>query len=390
MSLLSGSGAARPGGGPAPFDAALAALFADLGAVTVETPLLQRAEPYLDTAGEDLRRRIFLTRGEGGETLCLRPDFTIPVCLAHIEGAAGLPRRYAYNGPVFRQRRGEPAEFRQAGIENLGEENRAAADSQALAEALAALSACGLREPAAVTVGDQALFEAFLTALDLPAGWQRRLIRCFGRDDLLEAALAALSREADSDPLDLDPAVRALLRSGDTAALADHVRTLMDAGGLPPNRGRTPEEIAERLVEKMALANTRLRSAYLDRLRAFLALDCPLDEATTRLEAMEAESGVEFGPALELFRARAASLRAAGVDLGPIRYRAAFGRTLDYYTGLVFEIAAASDMPPLVGGGRYDRLVSYLGAPTPIPAVGFALDLDRIAAATAAGGEGRP
>jgi ATP phosphoribosyltransferase regulatory subunit len=164
----------------------------------------------------------------------------------------------------------------------------------------------------------------------------------------------------------------------------------MDAGGLPPNRGRTPEEIAERLVEKMALANTRLRSTYLDRLRAFLALDCPLDEATTRLEAMEAESGVEFGPALELFRARAASLRAAGVDLGPIRYRAAFGRTLDYYTGLVFEIAAAPGTPPLVGGGRYDRLVSYLGAPTPIPAVGFALDLDRIAAATAAGGEGRP
>ncbi|RIX99576.1 ATP phosphoribosyltransferase regulatory subunit [Aureimonas flava] len=380
MSLLSGSGAARPGGGPAPFDSGLSALFARLGAVLVETPLLQRAEPYLDTAGEDLRRRIFLTRGEGGETLCLRPDFTIPVCLAHIEGAAGLPRRYAYNGPVFRQRRDEAAEFRQAGIENLGETDRAAADARALAEALAALRACGFEAPVEVVVGDQALFEAFLTALDLPAGWQRRLVRCFGRDDLLRGALAALSREATSDPLDLDPTVRALVRDGAVAPLSDHVRTMMEEGGLPPNRGRSPDEIAERLIEKMALASTRLRSAYLDRLGAFLALDCPLAEAPARLEALEASSGVEFGAALALLRARNAALLASGVDLAPFRYRAAFGRPIDYYTGLVFEIGAATG-EPLVAGGRYDRLVSYLGAPEPIPAVGFSLWLDRIAAA---------
>ncbi|WP_061933497.1 ATP phosphoribosyltransferase regulatory subunit [Aureimonas sp. AU22] len=378
MSLLSGSGAARPDGG-APFDAALAALFAELGAVLVETPLLQRAEPYLDTAGEDLRRRIFLTRGEGGETLCLRPDFTIPVCLAHIEGAAGLPRRYAYNGPVFRQRRGETAEFRQAGIENLGQTDRASADAHALAEALAALRACGLEAELAVTVGDQALFEAFLTALDLPAGWQRRLVRCFGRDDLLQGALAALSREATGDPLDLDPAVRALLRAGSSAALADHVRGMMEEGGLPPHRGRSPEEIAERLIEKMALANTRLRASYLDRLGAFLALDCPLAEAPARLEALEAESGVEFGAALAFLQARNAALKALGVDLAPFRYRAAFGRPIDYYTGLVFEMSCGT-AEPLAAGGRYDRLVSYLGAPEPIPAVGFSLWLDRIAA----------
>ncbi len=381
MSLLTGSGAARPGGGASPFDAELSALFDRLGAVLVETPLLQRAEPYLDTAGEDLRRRIFLTRGEGGETLCLRPDFTIPVCLAHIEGAAGLPRRYAYNGAVFRQRRGEPAEFRQAGIENLGETDRATADAHALAEALAALRACGLEGSLLVTVGDQALFEAFLTALDLPAGWQRRLVRCFGRDDLLQNALAALSREADGDPLDLDPTIRALLRAGSAEALAAHVRAMMEEGGLPPNRGRSPEEIAERLIEKMALANTRLRTAYLERLSAFLALDCPMSEAAERLEEMGAASGLEFGGALAFLKARNAALTAAGVDLSTIRYRAAFGRTLDYYTGLVFEIAASADGAPLVGGGRYDRLVSYLGAAEPIPAVGFALDLDRIAAA---------
>ena len=63
------------------------------------------ADPFLDMAGEDLRRRIFLTESETGQTLCLRPEFTIPVCLDHIQSQAGTPRRYSYLGEVFRQRR---------------------------------------------------------------------------------------------------------------------------------------------------------------------------------------------------------------------------------------------------------------------------------------------
>jgi hypothetical protein len=83
-------------------------------------PVIQPADPFLDMAGEDLRRRIFLTESETGETLCLRPEFTIPVCLDHIANRAGTPRRYAYLGEVFRQRREGGAEFFQAGIEDLG------------------------------------------------------------------------------------------------------------------------------------------------------------------------------------------------------------------------------------------------------------------------------
>ncbi|TIO11841.1 MAG: ATP phosphoribosyltransferase regulatory subunit, partial [Mesorhizobium sp.] len=58
----------------------------------------------------------------------------------------------------------------------------------------------------------------------------------------------------------------------------------------------------------------------------------------------------------------------------------AFGRPLDYYTGLVFEIAAENGDRPLAGGGRYDRLLTLLGAKTPIPGVGFSVWLDRIEA----------
>ena len=55
-----------------------------------------------------------------------------------------------------------------------------------------------------------------------------------------------------------------------------------------------------------------------------------------------------------------------------------FGRPLDYYTGLVFEVLADGFAAPLVGGGRYDRMMEMLGAPDRVPAVGFTLRLDLV------------
>ena len=151
--------------------------------------MLQPADPFLDMAGEDLRRRIFLTESETGEQLCLRPEFTIPVCLDHIRTQSGTPRRYAYLGEVFRQRRDGEAEFFQAGIEDLGDPDIAAADARLIADAHALLQ-LALPEPSlTVSLGDQAVFEAVLAALGLPRGWRMRLARAFGSAELLAGAL---------------------------------------------------------------------------------------------------------------------------------------------------------------------------------------------------------
>ena len=89
-------------------------------------------------------------------------------------------------------------------------------------------------------------------------------------------------------------------------------------------------------------------------------------------------AGLQLGGALDLFSARADAIARHALPVGATRYDAAFGRPLDYYTGLVFEIAAAGAARPLVGGGRYDRLLTLLGAQKPIPGVGFSVWLDRI------------
>lgn len=348
----------------------------------VDTPIIQPAEPFLDIAGEDLRRRIFMTENETGASLCLRPEFTIPVCLRHIESATGTPKRYSYLGEVFRQRREGGSEFYQAGIEDLGDINISAADARIIGDAVGILSRLLPGRQLAVTLGDQAVFEAVVQALGLPLGWQKRLTHAFGNMAQLEALLARLV--SPQFVTGLDDQVASLLNSGDEDALVRHIDETMQATGYSTNASRSPADIARRLKEKLALSEIRLDDAAFAVLQEFLSLQVPLTNASAALAGFADAAGFKLGNALARFDGRVAALANAGVDISMVEYRAAFGRPLDYYTGLVFEIGVEGSDSVLVGGGRFDKLMTFLGAKERIPAVGFSLWLDRIDAARVA------
>jgi ATP phosphoribosyltransferase regulatory subunit len=234
-----------------------------------------------------------------------------------------------------------------------------------------------------VTLGDQAVFEAVLAALGLPRGWQKRLARAFGAPDLLEAALADLARPANGEAS--DSTYPGLSGISDPTVLTEGIRSAMTAAGFSAAGGRTPEEIAVRLIEKSELSRVRLEDTALAALRSFLDIHVPLDRAVETLTDFARDARLDLSGALDLFAARAAAMARHGLAVGEIRYDAAFGRPLDYYTGLVFEISASGGQRPLVGGGRYDRLLTLLGAPQPIPGVGFSVWLDRIEQSRGAG-----
>ncbi len=369
------------------FAADLLADFERLKTLRVNTPVIQPAEPFLDMAGEDLRRRIFMTESETGERLCLRPEFTIPVCLRHIETATGTPQRYAYFGEVFRQRRDGSNEFYQAGIEDLGDPDTASADARAIGDAMLVVTNRLPGRRPKVTLGDQSVFEAVIAAFGLPAGWQKRLIHAFGDQKQLQRLLAELADPKSSGVF--GPEVDRLAGMGildDDERLVAEIAGTMEATGYSTNASRSPGDIARRLREKMELATTRVDTAALAIMREFLALDLPLADAPDALHQFATGSGLKIGDALALFDARVAALAKAGADVDVIRYRAAFGRPLDYYTGLVFEIELEGMPAVLAGGGRFDRLLTLLGAREHVPAVGFSLWLDRIERAIAAAG----
>lgn len=343
------------------------------GCMVPNIDLLQPADPFLDTTGEDLRRRIFITQENSGKQFCLRPEFTIPVCLRHLE-KGWIKARYAYSGKVFRQREGDAQEFTQAGFENLGSDNANDADIDCIKTALHVLEQAGQKNLSLV-LGDQAIFVSALEALRIPKAWRKKLIRAFGDDAMIKQYLDLMSSSEENVYDNLPAEIKAALEARNLEVLTNAIEGEILEQGLPLSGGRTAAAIAERLIEKAELASEKLDAKKRAALEEFLSIDVDLKDACDTIEAFENKHGIMLPLARDELYARFEGLKESDVS---INYCASFGRRLDYYTGFVFEVYGKQKNYPLVGGGRYDRLLTLLGSPQEIPAVGFAIWVDRL------------
>jgi ATP phosphoribosyltransferase regulatory subunit len=367
---------------------ALVATFERAGYARVTPAILQPAEPFLDLSGEDIRKRMYLTVDPRGRELCLRPDLTIPVSRDYLASPqAGKPQGFCYLGPVFRHRAKEPSEFLQAGIESFGRTDVAAADAEMLALGLEAVGHYGVGAPQ-IRIGDVGLFGALIAALDLAPAWKRRLVKDFNRKTSLAQDLDRLTIGSSQTRPEYQGMLAALAGSDPKAAHA-LVTDLLSIAGISAVGGRSVGEIADRFLEQAALgARISLPQETRALIERFLSIAGDPDEAAAELRALAADAGIALDAALDLFESRTGFLAARDVDVGRIRFSTAFGRGLDYYTGFVFELhdEGARAIGQLVAGGRYDGLLTRLGGPAPIPAVGFAVWIERLAACGAAHG----
>ncbi|MFT0858485.1 ATP phosphoribosyltransferase regulatory subunit [Ancylobacter sp. G4_0304] len=355
----------------------LLALFARAGFARVEPPVLQPADAFLDLSGEDMRRTMFVTTDEEGRELCLRPDLTLPVCRQYIADGAAQARDFAYLGPVFRS--DVPGgELLQAGVESFGRADREAADADLLALGLETAALWGVIDPV-IRLGDAGLFASLLDALALPPGWRRRLVKDFARSGSLGADLAALRQRPEGGGVSAHAGVLSALAGSDPAAAHALVTDLLSIAGISTVGGRNVEEIAGRFLEQAASGDADgLPAEKVAVLERYLAIQGNPDAALAALRALAQDAGLDLAGALDMFETRTNFIAAQGVEIEKLRFAAAFGRPLDYYSGMVFELHANGGAAPLVAGGRYDGLLARLGAPHPIPAVGFAVWLGRL------------
>jgi ATP phosphoribosyltransferase regulatory subunit len=365
---------------PDPRAEALIAHYARAGYPRVAPAILQPAEPFLDLSGEDIRRRMFLTTDPDGHELCLRPDLTIPVSRDYLASPrAGEAVGYCYLGPVFRHRGDASAEFVQAGIESFARRDTAAADAEMLSLGLEATAHYGIAAPE-VRMGDVGLFGALIAALDLSPAWKRRLVKDFNRAGSLADDLDRLVSAAAIERPEYQGVLAAMAGSDPKAAHA-LVTDLLSIAGINAVGGRSVGEIADRFLEQAALgASSGLPRATRALIEQFLAINGDPDEAADALRTLGAEADLDIGAALDLFESRTGFLAAQGVEVSRIRFSTAFGRGLDYYTGFVFELHDPEFHVErqLVAGGRYDGLLTRLGASEPIPAVGFSVWIERL------------
>jgi len=365
---------------------ALLDIFKRAGYEQVAPSIIQPADIFLDQIGEQLRGRTYVFTDLAGEELCLRPDLTVPVARLYLERhpKADLPARYCYNGPAFRFQLHGPRrhrEFRQAGIECLGETDRGNADVEIVRLAVEAVRRAGLKQ-FRLRFGDIALFYALLDALALPERWRLKLRHYFWRPQIFHALLAKLAKGEKTNgngPADKLASEIAGLSSEEAE---ERVAAYLDAQGLPLSGNRSLAEITARLIDRAAdLVATPLPREVATVIDYYLAVQAPPKEAADRIAMIAKGAGLDLGPALDAMARRFAGFEENGIDLGQAVFAAEFGRNLEYYSGLVFQIEAPGRDEAICGGGRYDGLLGFLGAPREVPAIGSAIHTERLLAA---------
>jgi ATP phosphoribosyltransferase regulatory subunit len=349
---------------------ALLKLFADRGYVREEPSVLQPAEIFLDRSGEEIRRRTFTLMDPSGRDLALRPDLTIPICREAVLSKRSFPARISYNGLVFRHQPGEPnrpTQFFQAGVELLGLEDRAAGESEILSLTIEALRVAGLKD-FSLRIGDIALFGALVDALSLPRQWRWRLKRHFWRPGYVESLLHWLGHGDATSKLPGTRAARA---------------AVLDREADAPRAGRSREQIIARALDRAAeAASLKLEPNMADAIAKLLDISGPADQALAEIRALLKTAGIKLDAQLAAMDARMATLKSLGVEPGQVQFAAHFGRNMEYYTGLVFELWARDKEGPvqIAGGGRYDTLLETLGAKQPVSAIGCAIRTERVLA----------
>jgi ATP phosphoribosyltransferase regulatory subunit len=168
--------------------------------------------------------------------------------------------------------------------------------------------------------------------------------------------------------------VLAALAGSDRKAALALVTDLMSIAGTTNVGGRSVSEIADRFLEQSTLKGGALPRDALALIKRFLAIAGDPDDAISRLRALAEDAKLDISAAIDQFESRVGFMAARGIDTAATRFSTSFGRGLDYYTGFEFELhAKGNGIEPLVAGGRYDGLMTQLGAPSPIPAVGFSV-----------------
>lgn len=339
----------------------------ELGYRQSHSAILQKAQVFLELSGESLRSSLITTNDGHGNEWCLRPEFTIPTVQEAIKTQSY--GRFVCAGPVFRMEEGNPHEFLQLGLEDLGDPNTHQADNHLVASLLELLPAKA--RSGVLLTGEASLIPTVVDQLDLPPSWVRRWRRRLSSDRDLRSALKRLEQPTNKR-MESMSRLQGLSKEEAKALIKD----LMALAGLTPVGTRSVSEIADRFFEQQTETLSHAQSERAkDVLESLLSIETPLESAAEHITKTARVWGLNLDTVAERLDARHKNLNKTHQD---IVFSSSFDRAIDYYTGLMFELRTPSHPRPIAAGGRYDRLATLLGAQQAIPAVGGVIWLDRL------------
>ena len=364
-------------------NAAIMAVFERAGFEHIAPDIIQPADIFLERSGEDIRARTFVFNDPSGQELCLRPDLTVPACRYHLTHATTpeAETRYCYLGTAFRfpDELLSPQEFNQAGIEWYGGDDAIESEARVIKLTISALEATGLSK-LKVTLGDLGLFNALLDDMPMPDRWRRRLRHQFWRPQAFRTLMDLFAKPSTARRTSISEYVDAMKHHNALEATS----RILAQKNLILVTDRSIADIASRLAEKHADRSEQpLAPAMLEKIETYLAIAGSVTDVVADLAKLGGTKA--FDAALQHFTKRSEALEEQGLNPRRFHFNANFGRDLEYYTGLVFQVEVDTRNAPLAvaGGGRYDGLLHDLGAKSHIPAVGCAIHTERVKAVMA-------
>jgi histidyl-tRNA synthetase len=311
--------------------------FESFGYQPIELPIIEPLELHLVKTGEEVRSKMYTFKDKAERDLCLRPELTASVVRAYINSLKMEPKpvKVYYVGPAFRYERPQMGRYRQfthAGIELFGSDD-VRADAEVIYLASKALGMTGLRD-FRLAIGNVAITLSLLEKLGLGEGFLGTVIESLEGLKKEETTIEAI--EARFGKVQQGEASSG--RKESLSRLLDYIKTIVNIKGRPDAvLGEVKKLTAEFDIDEGCVKK--------------------LEELTDNLSYYDLDWDT------------------ACIDLG-------FGRGLEYYTGLVFEIEyeGLGAQKQVCGGGRYDNLVQTFGGES-TPALGFAYGVERLAMA---------
>jgi len=328
------------------------------GFVLSEPDVLLDSDYIIERSGEKFRSSILTFEREDGKVMCLRPDLTVASCISFLQNKSSS--KIYYSGQAYRRSRGKGTNFinDQLGIEILGSKNHIKDDYKVISTILSSVKKIKMNK-IKIKVGDIGLFKNLINALEMPERWKLRLIRHFWRPSYFEELLKRLEKNVDVDALTFD---------------ADKKR-FYEMKKLDQDKviaGRSISEILKRFDKKIKDPRSFADGKKIVKIvKTFLKINCNLSKLDDELLNFAKKNNIKKG-VFKNFKS-IQNLRKLNQD---INFVANFGKDIEYYTGLVFEIFSGTK--EIASGGRYDDLLKSLGAKKSIPAVGAAINLKNI------------
>ena len=332
--------------------------FKSSGFVLSEPDVLLDSEYIIQRSGENFKKSMLTFENEDGKLMCLRPDLTVASCIKFLEKKS--KSKIYYSGQAYRRtnKKGSDLITDQLGIEILGSKNQLQDDLKIIKTILN--SAKNIKnKKIKIKVGDIGLFKKLINSLDMPERWKLRLIRHFWRPKYFEELLERLERNSDIDSVTFDSDKNRFYE----------MKTMNQDKIIA---GRSIAEILKRFDKKIKDPRSFNEGKQIVKIiRSFLKINCKLSKLDKKILDFSKKNNLKKNIFKEF-----KSIQNLKKLNQKVIFITNFGRNIEYYTGVVFEIF--SGKKEIARGGRYDDLLKSLGAKKNIPAVGAAINLKNI------------